>query len=129
VVSNLILQALRNEPITLYGDGSQTRAFCYVDDMIDAFVRFMASAPSATGPLNLGNPVEIPVRELAERVLEIVGSRSPIVFRPLPQDDPRQRCPDIGRARELLDWEPLTPLDEGLERTVRYFEALLTEEG
>jgi UDP-glucuronate decarboxylase len=125
VVSNFIVQALRNEPITLYGDGSQTRSFCYVDDLVDALMRFMATDDEVTGPINLGNPNEITVRELAERVIALTGSRSPIEHRRLPEDDPRQRQPDIARARSVLGWAPSTPLEDGLKRTVAYFEQLL----
>jgi UDP-glucuronate decarboxylase len=127
VVSNFILQALRGDDVTIYGDGSQTRAFCYVDDLIDGFVRMMAADDDVTGPINLGNPVEMPVIALAERIISLTGSRSRIVHRPLPQDDPIQRCPDIARARQLLGWEPRVSLNEGLLRTVAYFDALLTE--
>jgi UDP-glucuronate decarboxylase len=127
VVSNIVLQALRNADITLYGDGSQTRAFCYVDDLIEGFLRLMATGPEVTGPLNLGNPGEFSIRELAERVIELTGSRSRIVHRPLPPDDPRQRRPDITKARALLAWEPTVPLDEGLGKTIAYFERFLTE--
>ena len=125
VVSNFIVQALRNEPITLYGDGSQTRSFCYVDDLVDALMRFMATGDEVTGPINLGNPNEITVRELAERIVALIGSRSPIEHRRLPEDDPRQRQPDIARARSALGWAPSTPLEDGLRRTVAYFEQLL----
>ncbi len=125
VVSNFIIQALRGDDITLYGDGGQTRAFCYASDLIEGFVRMMASDEDITGPINMGNPHEITVRELAERVLARTGSNSQIVFRPLPQDDPMQRCPDITRARQLLDWTPNVPLDEGLDRTIAYFRTLL----
>ena len=123
VVSNFIVQALRNEDITLYGDGSQTRAFCYVDDLIEGFIRLMATGPDITGPINVGNPHEIPVRELAERVISMTGSASRIVHRPLPQDDPLQRCPDITLARNLLGWQPTVDLDAGLQRTAEYFQA------
>ena len=126
VVSNFIMQALRNEHITLYGDGSQTRAFCFVSDLVEGFVRLMATPDGVTGPVNLGNPHEITVRELAERIVALTGSRSRIVHRPLPQDDPMQRCPDIGLARRLLDWQPVVPLEEGLRRTITYFDGLLT---
>ncbi len=126
VVSNFITQALRGDDITLYGDGSQTRAFCYVSDMIEGFVRMMDSEDDVTGPVNLGNPHEIPVRELAERVLVLTGSRSRLVYRPLPQDDPTQRCPDIGRARRMLGWQPEIGLEDGLGRTIAYFERLLS---
>jgi UDP-glucuronate decarboxylase len=125
VVSNFIVQALRGEDITLFGDGSQTRSFCYVDDLIEAFVRFMDLEPGVTGPVNLGNPGEFTIRELAERVLALVGGRSRLVMRPLPQDDPRQRQPDITLARRLLDWEPQVPLEQGLERTVAHFRKVL----
>ena len=127
VVSNFIVQALKNDPITLFGNGSQTRAFCYVDDLIDGFLRLMATGDEVTGPVNMGNPHEIPVRELAERIIKITGSKSVIVHRPLPQDDPTQRCPDIALARRLLDWEPKVSLDEGLRRTVDYFAGLLSD--
>ena len=121
VVSNFIVQALQGQDITIYGDGSQTRAFCYVDDLIDGFIRIMATGPEVTGPINIGNPHEIPVRELAERVIRLTGSTSKIVHRPLPQDDPLQRCPDISLARSVLGWEPRVPLDEGLTRAIAYF--------
>ena len=127
VVSNFIIQALRGEPITLYGDGSQTRAFCFVNDLVEGFLRLMATGDEVTGPVNLGNPHEIPVRELAERVVRLTGSKSTIEFRPLPQDDPTQRCPDITLARNLLQWEPVVGLEEGLQRTIAYFARLLTE--
>jgi UDP-glucuronate decarboxylase len=129
VVSNFIMQALRGDPITLYGDGSQTRAFCFVSDLVEAFIRLMATGDDVTGPVNLGNPHEIPVRELAERVIRLTGSRSRIVDRPLPQDDPLQRCPDITLARRLLGWAPTVQLDDGLRQTIAYFERLLTERG
>jgi UDP-glucuronate decarboxylase len=125
VVSNFIVQALHGRDITLYGDGVQTRSFCYVSDLIDGFIRMMASGPQTPGPINIGNPHEITVRELAERILALTGSRSKIIHRPLPQDDPMQRCPDIGRAREVLGWEPRVALDDGLRRTIDYFERLL----
>ncbi|KQO77758.1 UDP-glucuronic acid decarboxylase family protein [Methylobacterium sp. Leaf88] len=122
VVSNLVVQALRNEDITLYGDGSQTRAFCYVDDLIDGVLRLMATGPSVTGPINLGNPGEFSIRALAELVIALTGSRSRIVARPLPADDPRQRRPDIAQAKALLDWEPTVSLREGLMHTIGYFD-------
>jgi UDP-glucuronate decarboxylase len=125
VVSNFIVQALRGEDITLYGDGMQTRAFCYRDDLIEGFLRLMATEDDVTGPVNLGNPHEISVRELAERVLRLTGSPSRITYKPLPQDDPMQRCPDISLAKQLLDWEPKTALDDGLEKTIAYFRTLL----
>ena len=129
VVSNFIVQALRGDDITLYGDGSQTRAFCYVDDLIDGFVRLVATGDDITGPINLGNPHEIPVAELADRVIRLTGSKSRIVYGELPQDDPLQRCPDITLARRTLDWEPRVPLDDGLARTIAYFERMLVERG
>ena len=121
VVSNFIVQALRGEDITIYGEGSQTRSFCYVDDLIEGFVRMMASPQAVTGPINLGNPVEFTIRELAETVLRMVGGPSRLVLRPLPEDDPRQRQPDIALARSTLDWEPRVQLEEGLRRTIEYF--------
>ncbi len=129
MVSNFIVQALRGAPMTLYGDGSQTRAFCFVDDMVEGLLRMMATADAVTGPVNLGNPQEIPVRKLAERIVQLTGSASAIVSRPLPQDDPVQRCPDIALARRTLDWAPVVGLNEGLERTVAYFARLLAEQG
>jgi UDP-glucuronate decarboxylase len=129
VVSNFIVHALRGEDIALYGGGSQTRAFCYVDDLIEGLMRLMATDDSFTGPVNLGNPHEIPVSELADRVLRLTGSRSKVVHRELPQDDPLQRCPDITLARRTFDWEPRVPLDDGLARTVAYFEHMLAERG
>jgi UDP-glucuronate decarboxylase len=125
VVSNFIVQALKGEPITIYGEGTQTRSFCYVDDLIEAFLRFMATAPEVIGPINLGNPGEFTMLELAETVLRLTGSRSKLVFLPLPTDDPRQRRPDIAKARELLGWEPRVPLEDGLERTIEYFRAII----
>ncbi len=125
VVSNFIVQALRNEPITIYGDGRQTRSFCYVDDLIELFLRFMASEDGFTGPMNMGNPGEFSILELAEQVIDLTGSGSEIVFKPLPSDDPKQRRPDITLAREKLGWEPSVGLRQGLERTIPYFEALL----
>jgi UDP-glucuronate decarboxylase len=125
VVSNFIVQALKCEPITLYGDGSQTRAFCFVTDMVEAFVRMMATGDDVTGPVNVGNPHEIAVRGLAETIIRLTKSRSTIEFRPLPQDDPTQRCPDIGLARALLQWQPTITLEDGLERTIAYFDKLL----
>jgi UDP-glucuronate decarboxylase len=127
VVSNFIVQALRNAPITLYGDGSQTRAFCFVNDLVDGFLRLMAAPDQVTGPINLGNPHETSVAELAELVLALTGSRSPITRHPLPIDDPVQRCPDIRQASALLAWHPTTPLEEGLKHTIAYFDKLLTE--
>lgn len=125
VVSNFIVQALKNEDITIYGDGSQTRSFCYVDDMIDGMVRLMNSRNGLTGPINMGNPSEFTMLELANKTLSHTGSRSKIVFRPLPQDDPKQRQPDISLARNELDWEPRVGLDDGLRETIAYFRRLL----
>ena len=125
VVSNFIMQALRNQPLTVYGDGSQTRSFCYVDDLIDLMLRFMAADDEMTGPMNMGNPGEFTIRELAELVIELTGSASRIVSRPLPADDPRQRQPEITLAREKLGWQPRTGLREGLEKTISYFDQLL----
>lgn len=125
VVSNFVVQALKGVPITIYGDGKQTRSFCYVDDLVDGLYRLMQTDPDFTGPCNLGNPVEFTMLELAEMVLEITGSKSPLVMKELPQDDPRQRQPDITLARETLKWEPRTPLREGLLRTVAYFDKRL----
>jgi UDP-glucuronate decarboxylase len=127
VVSNFIVQALRNEPITLYGDGTQTRSFCYVDDLIEGFVRLMDSSDDLTGPMNLGNPGEFTMIELAEAVRELTGSRSELVHEPLPQDDPRQRQPDIEFARRELGWEPKVSLREGLKPTIAYFDRLLKD--
>jgi UDP-glucuronate decarboxylase len=129
VVSNFIMQALRNEPITLYGEGTQTRAFCYVDDLIDGFVALMAAPDDVTGPINLGNPVEISVAELADRVIALTGSGSTITRRPLPVDDPVQRCPEIAQAQAVLGWQPRTELNAGLARTIAFFEKLLSRRG
>ena len=128
VVSNFIIQALSNKPITIYGDGSQTRSFCYVDDLIDGFVRLMDSDDSVTGPVNLGNPGEFTIIELAEKVIDIVGSKSKIVHRELPSDDPMQRCPDITQAKEILGWEPKVKLEDGLRKPIPYFEGLLRQQ-
>ncbi|MDT7934752.1 MAG: UDP-glucuronic acid decarboxylase family protein [Sphingomonadaceae bacterium] len=128
VVSNFIVQALTGKPLTIYGDGSQTRSFCYVDDLIEGFIRLMNSPAEVTGPINLGNPGEFTMIELAEKVLDITGSRSTLKREPLPQDDPKQRRPDISRARDTLGWEPKVALDEGLTRTIAYFETLLRED-
>jgi UDP-glucuronate decarboxylase len=122
VVSNFIVQALRNEDVTIYGDGKQTRSFCYVDDLVEAFIRLMRSEAGFIGPVNLGNPVEFTIRELAEKVIALTGSKSKIVKKPLPSDDPRQRCPDIALARAKLDWQPKVQLEEGLRRTIEYFD-------
>ncbi|TMV07265.1 SDR family oxidoreductase [Ruegeria sediminis] len=121
VVSNFIMQALAGEPITIYGDGGQTRSFCYVSDLIDGLVRLMGSPKEVNGPINLGNPVELSIHELAETVIRMTGSDSELVFQPLPQDDPIQRQPDITRARDLLGWQPSVPLEQGLEATIAYF--------
>jgi UDP-glucuronate decarboxylase len=128
VVSNFIVQALKNEPITVYGDGSQSRAFCYVDDLVDGLIRLMNTDQAVTGPINLGNPAEFTIRRLAELILDMTGSKSKIVFRALPQDDPKQRQPDITRARTALKWAPTTPLKEGLKRTIAYFDGRLSTE-
>ncbi len=125
VVSNFIVQALRNEPITLYGDGTQTRSFCYVDDLIEGFVRLMNSDESITGPINLGNPGEFTMIELAEKVLRLIGGKSKLTFMPLPQDDPKQRQPDITFAKKALDWTPKISLDDGLKETIAYFRKFL----
>jgi UDP-glucuronate decarboxylase len=125
VVSNFIIQALTGQAITLYGDGSQTRSFCYVDDLIDGLNKLMDSPPPFTGPVNLGNPVEFTMRELAEMILSETGSSSPLVTQPLPQDDPKQRKPDISVAQAKLGWAPTIPLREGLKPTIKYFEASL----
>jgi len=129
VVSNFIVQALKGEPITIYGDGSQSRSFCYVDDLVEGLVRLMATPNEVTGPINLGNPREFTMIELAQLVLELTGSASELVYRPLPQDDPRQRQPDIGRAEAELGWAPAVELREGLNRTIGYFDALLSAAG
>jgi UDP-glucuronate decarboxylase len=125
VVSNFILQALQNQPLTVYGDGSQSRSFCYVDDLIDGFLRLMQSGDDFTGPVNLGNPVEFTMIELVEQVKDLTGSKSEIKLEPLPEDDPRQRQPDITLAKEKLGWEPKVPLRQGLEKTIAYFSDLL----
>jgi UDP-glucuronate decarboxylase len=125
VVSNFIVQALQGEPITIYGDGQQTRSFCYRDDLIEGFLRLMATDHEVTGPINLGNPGEFTIRELAEKVIAMTGAGSELIFQPLPEDDPLQRRPDISRAKEILDWEPTVALDDGLEKTIAYFRELL----
>jgi len=129
VVSNFIVQALRGHDLTMFGDGEQTRSFCYVDDLVDGLRRLVATPAGFGGPVNLGNPVEFTIAELAAEVLEITGSRSRIVRRPLPEDDPRQRQPDITMAQEALDWTPRVELRQGLERTVAYFDRLLAQVG
>jgi UDP-glucuronate decarboxylase len=125
VVSNFIVQALRGDDITIYGEGQQTRSFCYVDDLVDGLMRLMATGDDFTGPVNIGNPGEFTIRELAEKVLAKTGSKSKLVFRPLPSDDPVRRCPDISLARAKLDWAPTVPLDAGLDRTIEYFKGAI----
>ena len=125
VVSNFIVQALRGEDITIYGDGQQSRSFCYVDEMVDAFIRLMNTDRDFIGPVNLGNPGEFTIRELAEKTLAMVGSKSSLINEPLPEDDPRQRQPDISLAKEKLGWEPVIKLDEGLAKTIEYFKSVL----
>ena len=127
VVSNFIVQALKGESITIYGDGSQTRSFCYVDDLVTGLIRLMRTEDDCTGPVNLGNPDEFQIRQLAERVLALVGSRSNIIYKELPEDDPQQRRPDITLAKARLNWQPSIALDDGLFRTVEYFRALLAQ--
>ncbi len=127
VVSNFIVQALKGEPITLFGDGSQTRSFCYIDDLVEGFVRLMQTEDAITGPMNLGNPNEFTIRELAELVIELTGSQSALEMRPLPADDPKQRQPNIDQAKSSLDWEPTIQLRDGLAKTISYFDALLAE--
>jgi UDP-glucuronate decarboxylase len=127
VVSNFIVQALKNQPITIYGDGRQSRSFCYVDDLVDGLIRFMNTADTLTGPINLGNPTEFTILELAQKVIELSGSRSQIIHKPLPQDDPKQRRPDITLAEKELQWSPKIALEEGLKLTVDYFDRLLRE--
>lgn len=127
VVSNFIIQALTNQPITIFGDGSQTRSFCYVDELIDAFLLLMQSPADKVEPMNLGNPEEVSMKELAEKVILLTGSKSKLEYKPLPSDDPIKRCPDITRAQETLNWKPRITLEEGLKRTIPYFEQLLQE--
>ena len=127
VVSNFIMQALQNEPITIYGDGSQSRSFCYIDDLIEAFVRLMATPDNFTGPVNTGNPHEFTIKELAEKVIDLIGSSSKLDFKPLPSDDPLQRRPDITLAKKELGWEPKIQLEEGLRKTIPYFESMLSK--
>jgi UDP-glucuronate decarboxylase len=129
VISNFIIQALLDKDLTVYGDGTQTRSFCYVDDLVDGLIKLMATKDQVTGPINIGNPGEFSMLELAGTIIEMTSSRSRIVHRPLPENDPRQRRPDISRAQELLSWKPRTPLKEGLVRTIAYFEDLLKQEG
>ena len=124
VVSNFIVQALKGEPISIYGDGDQTRSFCYVDDLISGMVALMGTGPEVTGPINIGNPGEFTIRELAAKVIDLTGSSSEIIQHPLPKDDPKQRRPDIGMARRVLNWEPNIALEQGLRRTIEYFQQL-----
>jgi UDP-glucuronate decarboxylase len=125
VISNFVVQALRNEPITVYGDGSQTRSFCFVDDLVDGLTRLMESDDAFVGPVNLGNPIEFTILEAAQKIIAMIGSKSQVVFKPLPSDDPLQRQPNINLAREKLGWEPKIPLEDGLKPTIHYFEQLL----
>jgi UDP-glucuronate decarboxylase len=125
VVSNFIVQALKGKPITIYGDGSQTRSFCYVDDLVEGLLRLMSAPPETTGPINLGNPTEFTIKQLAELAIEMTGSKSTLTYLALPQDDPKQRQPDIALARERLNWQPTMPLREGLAKTIAYFDRLL----
>jgi UDP-glucuronate decarboxylase len=125
VVSNFIVQALKGRPITIFGEGKQTRSFCYVDDLIEAFIRLMHTPDDFTGPVNCGNPVEYNMLELAEKVIDLTGSKSKIEFQPLPMDDPKQRMPDISLAKKAINWEPRISLEEGLKRTISYFRRLL----
>jgi UDP-glucuronate decarboxylase len=129
VVSNFIMQALRNKPITIYGSGEQTRSFCYVTDLVDGLVRLMNTDPKVTGPINLGNPGEFTIRELAELVIELTGSKSKLVRKPLPEDDPKQRQPDISKAKKVLGWVPKVKLRDGLKRSIPYFEGLIRKKG
>jgi len=126
VVSNFIVQALKGKPITIYGDGSQTRSFCYVDDLVEGLLRLMSAPPETTGPVNLGNPTEFTIKQLAELAIEMTGSKSTLTYLALPQDDPKQRQPDITLARERLNWQPTMPLREGLAKTIAYFDRLLS---
>ena len=125
VVSNFIVQALKNKDVTVFGDGTQTRSFCYVDDLIEGMIRMMNGPDDFTGPVNLGNPDEFTILELAQKIIKITGSKSKIVFKPLPQDDPMQRRPDIGLAKEKLKWQPVVELDQGLKKTIEYFDTIL----
>ena len=128
VVSNFIVQALRDKPITIYGSGNQTRSFCFVDDMIEAFIRFMDAPAELSGPINLGNPHEVSIRELAEKIISLIDSKSEIISEPLPEDDPKQRCPNIDLAKDALNWTPKVKLDDGLKQTIEYFRLLLDRE-
>ncbi len=125
VVSNFVVQALKGEPITIYGDGTQTRSFCYVDDLVEGMIRLMNAPDHMNGPVNLGNPLECTIRNLAEKIVELTASGAPMEEQPLPADDPARRCPDIGLARETLGWEPAVPLEDGLKRTIAYFQGIL----
>ena len=125
VISNFIMQALRNEPVTIYGDGSQSRSFCYVDEMIDALIELMNSSDDFTGPVNIGNPIEFTIKELAEKIIDLVNSKSEITYKDLPSDDPIQRQPDISLAKDKLGWSPTIQLEEGLNKTIPYFADLL----
>ena len=127
VVSNFIMQALRGEDITLYGDGEQTRSFCFVDDLVDGLVRLMNTGDDVTGPINLGNPSEFTIKQLAETIIDLTGSKSKLAHKPLPQDDPRQRQPDISLAKNTLDWQPAVPLQDGLKKTIAYFEGIVSQ--
>jgi len=127
VVSNFIVQALKGEPITIYGDGSQTRSFCYVDDLIEGFIKLMNSADGVSGPINLGNSNEFSMLQLANMVIDLIGSSSKLVFKPLPQDDPKQRRPDNTLAKELLNWQTNVQLQDGVKKTIEYFDCLLKE--
>ena len=127
VISNFIVSAIRGQSLMLYGDGSQTRSFCYVDDTVDALVRMMSTSSDVTGPINVGNPVEITIHQLAERILSEMGASQPVAFRPLPADDPVRRCPDISKAQKALGWSPTTDLSTGLQKTILYFRSLLSE--
>jgi len=127
VVSNFIIQALKNEPITIYGEGQQTRSFCYVDDMIDGFIRMMGTDETTTGPINIGNPNEFTIKQLAEEIIELTNSKSKLNYLELPKDDPKQRCPDITKAKQQLNWAPTIQLSDGLKKTIDYFENLLIQ--
>jgi UDP-glucuronate decarboxylase len=127
VISNFIVQALQGQDITIYGDGSQTRSFCYVDDLIEGMIRMMATPQEVNGPINIGNPGEYTIRELAENIIDLTGSSSKLVVRPLPQDDPRRRCPDITKAGKILDWRPTVDLRDGLQKTIAYFDKLMQD--
>jgi len=129
VVSNFIVQALKGDPITIYGDGTQTRSFQYVDDLIDALILFMEAHNKITGPLNIGNPGEFTMKDLADKIIKLTSSKSQIIYEELPLDDPKQRCPDIDLAKSVLEWEPQVTLDTGLKLTIAYFKALLTKDG